>query len=246
MNNKENNSTPKDKSITDTVEDLFDDFFAPKKSDESHDSNKKEPVTTSPEKAQEKNVSEKPSPKKVSQDKAPDAKLKIIPPIAPSAKSEQQKISSEKSAITKKVISPVKPDINKPAVKQDISLKEKESPPKKLVEKANKNIPMKTPPQIAKTEFREGFSKYFSHLIFAVLIILLVILSMFIGKIMDYDGMLESLNFKNSSASIPAPVSISNNRDKKNNIISKDDKTGPLKEIPAESNNIQRTNFTYK
>jgi cell division septation protein DedD len=239
MNDKENNSNPKDKSITDTMEDLFDDFFAPKKPDESHDSIKREPDITPPEKAQEKNVSEKPSPKKVSPDKAPDTRLKIAPPIAPSAKSAQQKISHEKPVTSKKVISPVQPGINKPAVKLDISLKEKESPPKKSVEKADKNIPMKTPPKIVKAEFREVFSKYFSHLIFAVLIILLVILSMFIGKIMDYDGMLESLNFKKSSVSIPEPVSISNNKVNKNINISKDDKTDTLEESPAESSDMQ-------
>jgi cell division septation protein DedD len=242
MNDKENNSTPKDKSITDTVEDLFDDFFAPKKPAESHDSKKREPDITSPVKVQEKIIADKPSPKKVSQDKAPDTRLKIIPPIAPSAKSVQQKISPEKSVITKKVTSPVKPDINKPAVKPNISLKEKESHPKDLVEKAGKNIPMKMPPKITNTkiEFREVFSKYFSPLLFAGLIILLVFLSMFIGKIMDYDGMLESLNIKNSSVSIPEPVSISNNKNKMNS-IAKDDKIDPLKESPEVSNNIQKS-----
>lgn len=241
MKDKENNTTSKDKSITDTVEDLFDDFFAPKKPDESHDSKKREPVTTSPQKAQQKIVTEKPLTKRIGTDNAPVIKKKIISPAVTPQKSVQQKVSTEKPVINRKIISPVQPDIKKPAVKQDVSLKEKESPPKDLVDKVAKNISIKTQPHINKKNFREVFSKYLSHLIFAVLIILLVILSMFIGKIMDYDGMFESLNIKNSSASIPAPVSISNNKDKKNINVSKDNKTDPLKESHAVSRDIQST-----
>jgi hypothetical protein len=41
MNDKEKKSNSNDKSIAETVEDLFDDFFAPKKSDISHDAKKR-------------------------------------------------------------------------------------------------------------------------------------------------------------------------------------------------------------
>ncbi len=239
MNDKENNRTQKDKSIADTVEDLFDDFFAPKKPDESHDTIKKEPDSVSPEKVQKKIAPEKPLPKKVNPDNAPVIKKKIIPPVVPPVKSVQQKKTPEKPVVTRKAISPVEPGINKPVVKQENSSKEKESPPKDSVEKADKNMSMKTQPGITKRKFREVFSKYLNPLIFAVLIILLVILSMFIGKILDYDGLFESLNIKSSSTHISEPVPISNNIDKNNINISKGDIIKPLKGTPSESNDIK-------
>ncbi|MBN1908065.1 MAG: SPOR domain-containing protein [Deltaproteobacteria bacterium] len=239
MDDKKNNPTSNDKSITDTVEDLFDDFFAPKKPDESHDAKKREPGTASSEKVQEKIVADKPLPKRISPDKSSDIKKKIISPVVPPVKSVQQKISSEKPVVTKKIISPVQPGINKSALKQDISLKEKGSPKKDLIEKPGKNISVKREPKITKIKFREVFKKYLPLIIFITLIILLVILSMFIGKIVDYDGMFESLSIKTSSTSIPEPASINNNIYKKSIKILKDDKTDHLKESHAESNEIQ-------
>jgi cell division septation protein DedD len=189
---------------------------------------------------QKKIVTDKPITNRSSPDSASDIKKKVVSPAVTPQKSVQQKKPPEMPVNTRKVISPVQPDIKKPVIKQEVILKEKDSPPKdNTSEKAGKKISMKRQQGITDGKFREVFSKYLSILIFAVLLILLVILSMFIGRIMDYDGMFASLKNRYLSVSIHGPVPKINDSDTKNNNISMNDKTLPLKETPVESSDIK-------
>ncbi|MFC1535457.1 SPOR domain-containing protein [Thermodesulfobacteriota bacterium] len=214
MSDKNNNSNSEDKPYSDSVE-LFDTIFGKKKIAETPDSKKEYPPPDTP---QGKTVQQK-VPQKVKQEVEPQKKpstKKTVPPV-PSSRSKpsieqdtrikktklpaadpgktvpqkvpqkaKQEVEPQKKLSTKETTSPVASTIVKPTEEPDISIKKPPSTEEKSV----------------KLEIEKKLhgrpKKSLNPFIFASAIVVLVILSMFTGKVMNYDAIINFFNSKDS------------------------------------------------
>ena len=236
MDDKDINSDSEDKSITDTVEDLFDTLFAPRGPDEVSGPEKENsaPGTAAAGTVKQKTTPKKPSNKRITPYKVVDKKKENPAPKSPPARKAQQKISSGRP-LNKGVIPPDKTGHVK---KQEAPKKEKELPSGDSGKSTAHNVFQKTRQESFKTTLLEKIKKSSHPLIFTLLIILLVLLSMFTGKIMDYDSILRFFNIDNSLTSGPVPVRIGN-KHKEPAVVSRGIKITPLPESSAESKDIK-------
>jgi len=187
MNDKDKNSNSEDEPLTDSME-LFDDIFSDVKRDE---------VT--------------------------EAKKKISPPVKPPGKTVPKKVPPKagkrleppKKPVAKKTVPPGPPIRSRPPVKKDTPIKKTmppAAPPGKTVpqEVTRKAEPKVEPQKILSTKEAvppvtstigkptvEKPKKSLNPFIFAISIVMLVILSMFTGKVMDYDGIMDFLKIRN-------------------------------------------------
>lgn len=216
MGDKENKSDSNESSISESIEAQFDDLFAPGEFGEITDTVKKSsaPDTPPAKKVPSKKSSQKPLNKKVAKHKAPVSKKKPSASGTPSAKAAQKKFTPNKT-IVQKVTPSVKAGKHKPPVKQDTSVIKKDESSDDTEKAVVQNVFQKANQKYNKNELWDKAKQYLIPLLFIFLLLLLVMLSMFIGKILIPDGMMEYFNLKNKSTSIPAHVSINHTNKRK-------------------------------
>ncbi len=239
MDDKDIYSTPEDKSLTDTVEDLFDDLFASKKTDEPSVPSKKRSIQdTPPSKSNQQKITPgKPVNKGITPAKTLNTNKKKLTPDTPSVKTVQKRISPEKPVIKKSTPSLQTPG-NKPVITNVKSIKDEVQTSEDVSKAAIQAGAQKRPQMFSKTNIWEKVKKGTNPLIFTILIILVVILSIFIGKIIDLEGI---PLFSQKQVSIPAvskPFSIKKTAVVKNS-VSKEIVAPSLKENLLESEEIQ-------
>ena len=226
MDDKDINRNSDGKPITDIMDNLFDDFFASIESDEGPDSKKENPIPEAP-------------PGKPDQQKIIPKKERSTPDN-PSVKPDTQKIATKKS-LNKKSIPSGQSAKNKPALKKDVITAEKKPSYEGRGKTALQNVFKKANQKYKKNELWSKVKKCLKPVIFTLLISLLVILSMFTGKVMDYDGVLKFFHMTNPSTSVPENFSTTNKNVKKVS-VSKNIETPPPVDV---SGNI-KTPFPKK
>jgi len=185
MNDKKKNSNSEDGPFSDSME-LFDDIFSEVESDDDAKAKKK---ISYPVKPPAKTV-----PKKV----PPKAEERLEPPKKP---------------VAKKTVPPDAPIRSQPPVKKAAPIEKTEPPaapsvktvPQKVAQKAEQKVePQKilstkeafpVTPTIVKPTVEKP-KKGLNPFIFAISIVMLVILSMFTGKVMDYDSIMDFLKIR--------------------------------------------------
>ena len=249
-------------SHSDNAEVIFDDLFAPTKPEDAPDSKKesstpdtpldktvklKTPITKEKSPSEDsskiatKNVSHSDSIEDIFDDllaptkpeDTPDSKEESSTPDTPSDKTVQQKVPTKKP-LSKKTTTSVQPSISESPVKQDTPITKKESPSEDSSKTATQKTPQNARQKIEKIKLRDKPKKSLNTLIFVLLIFVLVLLSMFTGKIMDYDVIMDFFKINNSLTFIRKAVSIDNANEKKDS-FSKDIKAPSLTEDFVES-----------
>ena len=213
MAEKNINMDSKEKSISESIEDQFDDLFAPKKPDDVPVTGGKTSVQAIPpvNKFLEKIPPQKPSRVIVTEHKsivnAPVPKKESSAQDTPPAKVAPNKFSPNKTLITKKTQTAHLPE-NKPPVKQDTPIiKEEVSSDKDTNEPVVQNVFKKANQEYKKNIIWEKIRESLNPIIFTLLLLLLVVLSMFIGKVLIPDEMMAFLNNKKTSAPVIETVS---------------------------------------
>ena len=232
----------KEKSVAESIEDQFDDLFTPKKPVADTDAVKKDIASDGPpvKKVQPKPSTRKPLDKKETVNKV-TYKTEQPSPNRPSVKSAQLKRTPNKTLI-KKITSPAKTERSKPVVKDAYPPDMKEMPSEDSSKPPVQNVFKKANQKYKKNNILDKAKQGLYPLLFTLLILLLVLLSMFIGKILIPDEMMEFFNIKKSSTLISKPVSIEHTN-KKKVIVSREKKVSSpkteIKKLELEKPDIQ-------
>ncbi len=242
MDDKENNT--EENSISDSIEAQFDDLFAPREPDEDADRGIK---SSAPDTVPVKKVKQK-SPPQLSPEKEETARKVTASnedqstPNKSSARRTQQKFTPDKTLIKKPTPS-VQNGRSKPVVKQNTPVEAEESPSEDTSKPAVENVFKKANQKYKKNMLWEKIKDGLNPLIFTLLLLLLVILSMFIGKIIIPDEVVEFFHRK-SSAPVHEPVSVQH-ANKRKVIVSKDIKASSPK-IDNESAKAEKKDIRDK
>lgn len=230
MDDKEINSN--EKSVVESIEDQFDDLFAPKKTNEDTDVAKKASAPDSPpvKKVQSeipagKQLNKKKTANKVSVSKKGQPSSNSIP-----IKSAQKKFTPNKTLI-KKVTSTARKEKSKPVIKQAYPEDMKKLPSEDSSKPSVQNVFRKANQKYKKNGLLDKAKQGLFPLLFTLLILLLVLLSMFIGKILIPDQVMEFFNIKKSSTIISEPVSIDHTNKRKIVVSREVNTSSPKKEI---------------
>lgn len=235
MNNKDNKSNSKEKSIIESIEDQFDELFAPKKKDEVADTSEKPVVPNAPpvKKVPAKDTQQKPINKKVTPNKAPVPPKKTTTQNKSTGKATQQKTTHNKTLIEKRITSIPEDNIKAP-VKQTGPVAEKEVSSDNTDITTVENVFKKANEEHKKIGLLAKAKKGLNPFIFVILILLLVLLAMFNGAIMDSDA-IKFFKVKNSSKSTQKTDFISPINKRKVN-VSKKIKAPDAKKVIKDSN----------
>ena len=232
MDDKDTNS--REKVVSDSIEDQFDELFAPGKPAEETDIEKKSPVSDSPhvKEIQQEKPDEKPLDKKeISAKTSPADKEQVS--SKPSSGKAGQKFTPNKTLI-KKVSPSAQAGRRKPAVKETAPPEVKELPPEDTGKPPVQNVFKKANEEYKKNIFLETARQCLNPFLFTLLVLLLVILSMFIGKVIIPDEMMEFVSSKKTPASVQKP-SPAGHTNKRKISVSKDEKTSSVKVVINES-----------